>query len=960
MQDSLNQGRGGLSSGRRMGSGRSTQAGVGNRARILRAAVEPLEQRRLLTTYYVSPAGSDAAAGTSAASPWASVTKVDATVFQPGDSILFQRGGEWHGQLEGSADGTAAAPIIYGDYGDTNLSKPIFEGSDYVPSNAFSSQGNSVYTFSTSTTGGKAYWVYLNHVALLAATSGSAAMPAGSFFVSGTTVWMNTGGVNPATAAVSVGVRATGQNADQGVIASNGHSYLTFNNLIGRETAQISGDGSLGGGIIDAYVIRVQGGTNVTLNNCEAYYGGKHHVGAIDTTKFLANGLTVSGGVNGVSGNTLPYGNSTALVAYADQNVHHTTQQWIDCTVSNYFGDQPAFLTHNDGADSIDSLLIQNLKSYGSPVALQPGNNIAITYRGGLISNNTLTAYGSTGTTELIDGVHVYSDNGSTGQKIEMYADNSTIQNCLVTGSGQVGGIQSYGSNATIRFNTVSMQGYASAAIQLGSASNATKLYGNITTGTGNALLINGSPTYTADYDLFDSTAGGPFIKVGSTTYSGIAAYRSATGQEAHGVVADPKFVSVGGGDYSLQSTSPAINLIPIGIISGVSSDIRGFARPSANVYDAGAFEYPSVLHQPTVATAASASANPVAGVTTNLSVLGASQDGESTLIYTWSLTGAPPATVTFNASATNAAKATTATFSKAGTYNFLVTISNGQFSATSAVSVVVNATPTAVVVTPASGFIPVNTTQQFTAALNDQFGKAITGQTIAYAVTNGGGTISPTGLYTAPATTGPATISAIIGGKTGTASITVTPPNQAPTIAIAASASPNPVTGVSTALSVLGADDNGESNLIYTWSLVGTPPAAVSYSVNGTNAAKSTLVTFTANGQYNFLVTVRDSGNLAATSTVSVTVNAIVPIVVDGSLDGRYGSPIVIQSQATNYGNGNLGSPTAPYSQLVAGYVVIDAANDKLNLFLAGSLNLNNAHLDLLIDSVASGGVAN
>ena len=52
-------------------------------------------------------------------------------------------------------------------------------------------------------------------------------------------------------------------------------------------------------------------------------------------------------------------------------------------------------------------------------------------------------------------------------------------------------------------------------------------------------------------------------------------------------------------------------------------------------------------------------------------------QAGEANLTYTWATIGAPPAPVTFSANGTNAAKNTTATFAKAGTYAFQVTISN-------------------------------------------------------------------------------------------------------------------------------------------------------------------------------------------------------------------------------------------------------------------------------------------
>src|SRR5207248_1880576 len=80
-------------------------------------------------------------------------------------------------------------------------------------------------------------------------------------------------------------------------------------------------------------------------------------------------------------------------------------------------------------------------------------------------------------------------------------------------------------------------------------------------------------------------------------------------------------------------------------------------------------------------------------------------------------------------------------------------------------------------------------------------------------------------------------------------------------------------VNSASTKLSVLGTDDEGESGLTYIWSTVGTIAGAVSFSANRSNAAKSTMVTFTKPGMYTFRVTVVDSGGLSTTSNVSVTV---------------------------------------------------------------------------------------
>src|SRR5581483_9163539 len=196
----------------------------------------------------------------------------------------------------------------------------------------------------------------------------------------------------------------------------------------------------------------------------------------------------------------------------------------------------------------------------------------------------------------------------------------------------------------------------------------------------------------------------------------------------------------------------------------------------------------------PTVATAASASPNPVAGTTTALSALGAHDGGESNLTYTWSTTGSPPAPVAYSANGTNAAKSTTATFSRAGTYNFLVTIKDAEgLSTTSAVAVTVNQTFTSVAVSPASAALNENATQQFSATAYDQFGDPLTTQPAFTWSNTGVGSIGSTGLYTAPGSNGAggATVTAASGSVTGGASVTVT--DAAPTVATTASASLSP-----------------------------------------------------------------------------------------------------------------------------------------------------------------------
>ena len=163
-------------------------------------------------------------------------------------------------------------------------------------------------------------------------------------------------------------------------------------------------------------------------------------------------------------------------------------------------------------------------------------------------------------------------------------------------------------------------------------------------------------------------------------------------------------------------------------------------------------------------------------GSTTLLSVLGADDNGEANLIYTWATTGSPPAAVTFSANGTNAAKTSTATFTKAGSYAFQVTVKDqGNLTVTSSVTVTVNPTLTSVVVSPASATVAAAATQQFTASARDQFATNLTTQPSFTWSVSGGGTISASGLFTAGTTAGgPFTVSAASGSVSGTASVTV------------------------------------------------------------------------------------------------------------------------------------------------------------------------------------------
>jgi hypothetical protein len=81
------------------------------------------------TNYYVSETGNDANSGTSQAQAWRTIGRVNQVIYglQPGDQILFKRGGTYRGTLIIGSSGTSGSPIAVGAYGTGN--NPVLSGS---------------------------------------------------------------------------------------------------------------------------------------------------------------------------------------------------------------------------------------------------------------------------------------------------------------------------------------------------------------------------------------------------------------------------------------------------------------------------------------------------------------------------------------------------------------------------------------------------------------------------------------------------------------------------------------------------------------------------------------------------------------------------------------------------------------------------------------------------------------
>ncbi len=271
----------------------------------------------------------------------------------------------------------------------------------------------------------------------------------------------------------------------------------------------------------------------------------------------------------------------------------------------------------------------------------------------------------------------------------------------------------------------------------------------------------------------------------------------------------------------------------------------------------------------PSVANAAAASPSTVTAKSTNLTVQGNDDNGEPALTYTWSATG--PAEVAFAPNGSNAAKSSVATFSKPGVYSVVATIRDGAgLSITSTVAVTVQASLTAITISPWTAGVPVNATQKFTASAVDQFGDAITPAPVFTWSVPFGGTVDRTGLFTAGSSAGgPFPVSASAGGQLAAAQVSVGL-GRAPNFVKQPSAKPD---GLKAAISVLGNDDGGEPSLLYQWRVV-TGPSEVTFAPNGSNAAKSTTATFARLGTFTLEVIASDKDQLTTSTTVLVSID--------------------------------------------------------------------------------------
>lgn len=507
------------------------------------------------TSYYVDCSAATNGSGTQA-SPWNTLTTVNATTFGAGDNILFKRGTTCAGQLWPLGSGTSSSAFItIADYGSGAL--PIINGGSNQSAIKLYNQ-QYWHIQNVETTGGNPYGIYV---------SGNISATLNHFRVTN-------------VVAHDVGGTTTAQKENGIIVFTPGAAGTLFNDVIidgatVYNTQQWAG--ILVGGDDYGRTMTSPRNSNITIRNASA-------------TNVYGDAIVLYQVNNGLLENNLAY--NTGLIPTDVVGTPNGIWEWEcgNCTVQYNEAYNQHSPTWDGGAFDID---------YGS------SNNI-LQYNYGHDNDSYCMAVFATGgasqtVTNNIMRYNVCSNNArdasqATDRSAELYI---AVWNSN-GGAGYISGLDVY--NNTFYWNPANATlHYAIAAYDLyhGTGFTGTNRFMNNIIYAANPNIMNMKENgISFNNNLYWYTgAATPVFKWGNSTYNGFAAFKTGSSQEANGIYAnpmlnDPTYHANGFpvSSFTLQSGSPAINA-GVNMGSMGAHDFFGNAIPQGGTYDMGAYE---------------------------------------------------------------------------------------------------------------------------------------------------------------------------------------------------------------------------------------------------------------------------------------------------------------------------------------------------------------------------------
>lgn len=693
--------------------------------------------------YFVSPAGNDANTGLSPAAPWKTIAKVNARVFAAGDRVLFEGGQTFAGSLffDAADAGSASQPITVSSYGSGRAT-------------IGSAGSDGLYAYNTA--------------GLLVSNLAFAGPGAASSTKSGIIFYTDLAG-NLRLPYVHIdGVDVSGYR--------NGISIGGWNGTAGYDDVRVTNSSAHDNQRVgmSTYAQSRYGITNVYVGHCSF----SRNLGDPAMTTNSGSGIVLGEVNHAVIERSAAWGNGAS------------------CTAN----EGPVGIWCYDSND----VTIQHNESYDNRTG-GPADGGGFDLDGGT-TNSVLQYNYSHGNDGAGYGLYQYSGAAPWSGNVVRYnvSENDGRRNGY--GAIQIWNGGSGIGNSEVHNNTIFVSPSAtgtSKAINFFTGSTNFHFRDNVIVSSGGLLLLDvpsGQSGILFQGNDYWSSGAGFGIRWNGTTYSSLAAWIAATGQEKNGSTVvgrnvDPQLASPGAGGtvgnpdnlaslaaYRLQPGSPMVDTaLDLAALFGVNpgaADFYGSAIPQGSGYDAGAHELvASGPNQPPVVSAAAAAPNPVTGRTASMSAAATDDGGEATLSYAWAVVTAPSGGgATFGPNGSNAAKSSTATFSRPGSYVLRVTATDaGALSASRDVGLTVIATLTTTAVSPAAATVVSGGSQQYSASAADQFGTVLAPPpAFTWSITGGSNSISASGLAHAGTKSGTFTVTASAGGKSGGASLTV------------------------------------------------------------------------------------------------------------------------------------------------------------------------------------------
>jgi len=613
--------------------------------------------------------------------------------------------------------------------------------------------------------------------------------------------------------------------------------------------------------------------------------------------------VTLSGRVNGfsISGRSWITVNGFNITTTSDRGIYVSSSSNI--TISNnhvsYSGSPVSGLTKSGIylTNVSDSLVAGNTADHNTYAGIElVGSSTRDEVRGNTTFANAsgysrrapgIRAYQAPGNT--IDG-NVTHDNEDSGIECYSGSNNTLIYDNVSYNNGDHGIDNYVTTGQRIIANTVYRN--VTAGINVEGGSTGATIANNISVDSGinsprtssDIRVENGSTSGTTmDYDLVHLSTASTLLIWNSVSYSSLASFRSATGQELNGIDADAGWVNQGAGDFHLTAGSSAIDSANSGASGQPDLDVEGNGRydvPATSntgvgprdYDDRGAYEFQSgesgdAPPAASLVVSPSSGSVPVAA-TADAS---ASTDTDDTPIATYTFDFGEGTIVGPQAEPT-----ADHVYGSVGNFTVTVTVRDTAGLATTA-TVTVSAQPpagdsppaAALTVSPNSGTAPVAVTANASGSADGD-----STPIASYAFDFGDGTVvGPQAnavaghTYTAAGTfTVTATVTDTIGQASSTSATVTVQAELAPAVLL--TVSPNNAR----APVAVTADASGSTDTD------ATPIATYSFdfgdgTVIGPQAGATATHTYTSRGTYTVRATVTDTGGLASTTTKNVRV---------------------------------------------------------------------------------------